>query len=41
MKEQDPGISKVEIYEKLLEPFRYEKNVEIDEKMGKFHTIYF
>ena len=39
-KEEEPEISKAEIYDKLLEPFKYEKNVEKDKETGKFKTLY-
>jgi hypothetical protein len=39
-KDEDPGISKGEIYEKLLKPFRHEKKVSIDEATGKYRTLY-
>jgi len=39
-KEQDPGISKSEIYEKLLEPFHHSKRTEMDPETGKSRTLY-
>ena len=39
-KEEEPGISKTEIYEKLLKPFKYDKSLQTDSRTGKSHTIY-
>ena len=39
-KDEEPGISKNEIYEKLLKPFQHEKKFSLDEATGKYRTIY-
>ena len=39
-KESDPNISKEEIYEKLLEPFRHEKVKIWDQALGRFKISY-
>lgn len=39
-KDEDPGISKNEIYEKLLKPFKHEKKVCLEQGTGKYRTLY-
>jgi hypothetical protein len=39
-KDEDPSISKNEIYEKLLKPFSHEKKICMDEATGKYRTLY-
>jgi uncharacterized Zn-finger protein len=39
-KEEDPSITKNEIYEKLLLPFKHEKKLALDPDTGKNRTIY-
>lgn len=39
-KEEDPYITKIEIYERLLQPFKHEKRVKFDPETGKCSTLY-
>lgn len=39
-KQEDPNVTKQELYEKLLKPFKHEKSERLDPTSGKYKVIY-